>query len=264
MPAPSFNRRSGALSLPTTTTGETTLESLDPAKKILLDLFKVAIETELGPRWVAAAGDTPLAGRDVVADSIDVEPTAELLRHQSTLFPLLCVYRDGEATAEEFSLSIERITQRWGVDYVLGPLDAAGQRKLNAALIAVAKIITEVVKAGGHPEYAMAPGGAQPNQVLIGSGAGTCEFSDVRVVNWTTGQASFAAEGQGPTYWWLTIQLETTEDDGPDDPTLGREELEGGTFTWGTGNEGGVIEELFEDEQTFPEDDDEGGDGDED
>lgn len=251
---PSFNRFSGALHLPTTTTGETTLESLDPAQEILIALFKKAIETELGPRWAAAANGTPLAGHPVVAATLDQEPTQEHLQQEPTKFPMLAVYRTGEVEVEQLSLSIDEVTQRWGVDYVLGPLDVASKRKVGGALDAVAKTINEVVRVGGHPAYGMDQGNVQPKQVLTTSGQGCCDFASVRVVGWSTGQAAFATEGQGPTYWWMTLQLETTEENGRTDPFLGTAPHKAAEFCLGTGNEDGVIEGLFDFESVLIED----------
>lgn len=217
----SLNRQNGALELPTTATGETTLLSLDPALGILLGLLGTAIKTDLGPRWASARTGTCLADRLAVETTLDCEPSPALMREVKAEFPLLAVYRTGETEVTEFTMTVDRTTQRWGIDYVLGPLDAAGHRKLGAALQAVAKIVTEIVRVGGHPSYAIDDNDAGPKQVLIGDQDGCCHFSSVRIVNWSTGQADFASEGQSPTYWWMSMQLETTEDNSRTDDTLG-------------------------------------------
>lgn len=257
MSAPAFNRFVGRLELPTEAEENATLQELDPAKDILISLFRTAIMTELGPRWASARLGTPLADRDPVESTLDVEPTPEILQQERIEFPLLAVYRDGDPESTEFTLAIDRITQRWGVDYVLGPLDAASLRRIGNALHVVAKIVQEVVQVGGHPEHGMDDSGTQPEQVLIGTDENSCRFSSVRVVNWSTGQASFATDGQGPTYWWMTLQLETTEDDGRTEPYLGMPDHEAADFSLGTGTADGIIDDLVEFESSFVEEDDE-------
>lgn len=251
MPAPPFNRRVGALELPTEADVGATLRELDPAKEILIAVFRAAILADLGPRWETARTGTPLADRDPVESTLDIEPTQEIIQQERLKFPLLAVYRDGNAEVTEFTLAIDRVTQRWGVDYVLGPLDPAAIRRIGNALHAVARIVMEVVNVGGHPAYGMDQSGTQPKQVLVGSYEDCTGFSSIRVVSWQTGQASFATDGQGPTYWWMTLQLETTEDDARTDPYLGIPDHQAADFKLGTGNEDGVIDDLVEFESGF-------------
>jgi hypothetical protein len=250
-----FNRTVGKLALPTTDANESTLASLDPAQDILLELFKAAINEDLGPAWDDASTGTTLEGRCPVETIEPFEPTLEFMQQVKVTFPALFVFPMGEPTGREFSLNLSEMTQQWGVDYILGPFKIEDVRKLGGALRVVQKIISEICRVGSHPAYGLDANEVQANQVIVGEGEGTCGFKSFRYVGSTPpGQASF---GEGaPTYWATRIVCESTELGDYTDSTIGTTHS-GLRFFAGTGtgvpeddgtgdDDNGIIEEQFE------------------
>lgn len=205
-----LNRTVGNLVLPTTDTDASTLAALEPGLDILVDLLKTAINNDLEPAWTDAALGTPLEGRAPVQTALPFEPTLPLMREVKVDFPALFVFPLEDPTVEKHTMRIDRITQRWGIDYILGPLKLEDYRKIGGSLRVVQKLVMAICKIGGHPAYAMDDNDVQAQQVLIGEGAGTCGFERFRFVSATPpGQASFG-EGQ-PTYWATRITCEGAE-----------------------------------------------------
>lgn len=203
----SLYEKFGALGLPLADSTAGTFTSLDPGRDVLLNVFAAALNDELAAVWTAALL-TPLENSAPVKTKFGLEPNQDLLGSTKVTFPALFVYRSTETAAtDEHTLWQERITQPWGVDYMLGPLTAGDDRKFRDVLIAAVKIIKLTVRRGGHRAYAETNGVA--NLVLIGPPTG---FSTVRVVNFQLGRASFSEAG--PAYHSLSLRLETTELDG--------------------------------------------------
>lgn len=243
----------GGLTFPVPASVTPTLVSLDPARDILLDLLAAAINFELGARWTQAVTGTLLKDSTTpVADKLPTGPSAEIVKQRKEAWPLLCVYRtEDPATVEQFTLHEDRLTQRWGVDYILCPLDAGDDRRLRDILTAVAKCIVLTIRAGGHAAYQADPDSGLPIAVL---GQGGCGFSSIRVVDFRLGRASFAVNAQqnavgGVVYHAMSMTLETTENTSSvagGDPaldTLG--------VTCGTGNQDGIVADLVIAEEEF-------------
>ncbi|HEY3497135.1 MAG TPA: hypothetical protein VGK73_20695, partial [Polyangiaceae bacterium] len=78
--AQSLYRKFGALQLPLAESSETDLAALDPARDILLDLFAVALNSELAPVWDWPAQMTILQGSAPVQQKLPSLPEPEVLQ----------------------------------------------------------------------------------------------------------------------------------------------------------------------------------------
>lgn len=201
-----------------------TLDPLDPALDTLLGLFQAAVNAELGPAWGTIMATMPAshplraAGPNPINDTLGLEPSPGVMQQRKTGFPLLCVHRTGSAKYDEVAIGggIERLIQNWDVHYILGPLDVGDLEKVNRICVAVTKVVRMVIRRRGHPAY---QGGALqffPAQIgSIGSlGAVTLTGYD------GPGQALFVG-GDGPTYYAVTMHLETAEHTADDVQTFG-------------------------------------------
>ena len=208
-----FYRRFGDLVLPVTSddvADEQLFSALDPALDRLLDLFKVAINVELGGEadsvsttsaWHVARRGTVLESRQPVASTLWCKPTRAVLREREMPWPMLALYRITSEN-DDLTLSQVRTTWTWGLDYILGPLDGAHSRRLSAALTAVQKIIQLTIHNYGHPAY---DGGAAQ---FFADGGGLERFW---IVASQQGPANFGQDGEGVEYQALSMTLRTTE-----------------------------------------------------
>lgn len=181
-----------------------TLISLDSGDGLFAALFKSAINSELGDAWRLAIGGSHASfGSLPVADTLEAEPTAALMTQRKAAFPLLCVHREGEGTFDQLTLYDDRLTQMWAVHYIMGPLDVAGQRKLGDIAVAIAKLISLVVRQRGHKSY----DNGRP-QFFEGKGG----FSSVTVKSMLgPGAARIDGDAESPSYFAMTVMIETTE-----------------------------------------------------
>ncbi len=235
-------RHFGAFEMRADASGITdTLEPLDPGRDVLLALFKQAILSDLGPYWNVARTDTPFAAAAVVQDTWPGPLTPEVVKARKIDWPLLAVYRSGEAAVEQHTLEVDKITQEWAVDYVIGPLSPEDQRKLRDILQAVPKVLRETIRRRGHPDYA--------------SGAlqffeGTGRFAAVNLKSFEVGAAPFAGDS-APLYHAVSCVLETMEIDGP---LAGAEAtLDGMSMSLGlSGPEGTLPDAVSADSEAWP------------
>lgn len=231
----SLFRTFGGLTLPAAA-GVDTLVTLDPARDILTGLLKQAITSELGDAWNAIAPSTALGAAAIVASTLPLEPTPTHLTALKKSLPVLCVYRKGAAPVDLITFSHDRITQQWGVDYILPPLGPEDERKLVDVLPAVAKVIRLAVDgARGHPDY---DSGAL--QFFPGKG----NLARIRVLNYQVGRARFADTDvtDTPTYLACSVTLETWEVSYYRDGSS--TDLDGETFDLGVGDGEGVVPDL--------------------
>lgn len=237
----SLHQRLGSLSLPPdvgTIESAGTLTSLDPARRILADLFRAAINAELAEAWTAAVGnrflpDGPVSSELPVADVLELEPTKAHMQSRQSGFPLLAIYRSGTAEYQPFNMDELRLVQPWTLDWILGPVDIAQKFSLGDMAVAVAKTVALVIRQQGHPSY---QGGA----LQFGDEAsGIASIRMVRHVG--PGIARFAAEESGDSYWAITMELETIEysDMTPGLPLYGP--FDGVDSEYGIGEETGVL-----------------------
>lgn len=201
----------GALSFPIPAgVGTADLTALDPARDILLALLAAAITYELTPAWQVATAGTdltvPVASRLPALDDLDT------MRQRGATFPMLAVARSGDPQlGDEFTLWQNRITSKWTIDYVLGPLEIGNQMKLGDVLTAVNKICAGTIRAGGHKAYATSagPNGTVTAKQVLGPGVGLCGFSTISDPSSIQGAAAFSAGG--PKYHAMTMTVTTTE-----------------------------------------------------
>ena len=201
-------QRIGDLSFPVDATEVTdTLCPLDPARARLTALFKAAINAEFGDVWTTVtdtlSASHPLYGTSPVQDTLELDPSHKTMTERKCAFPLLCVYRTGEGAQEQHTLFIEKFTDKWGVDYFLGPLDVGDVRKLQDICNGIVKLISSVVRRRGHPAY---ESGALQFFPDLGGLAEVTVKSHVG-----PGQAKFAGDESGTVYYALSIILETVE-----------------------------------------------------
>lgn len=209
--ADSLNSSWGALAFPVPAPVDYSLTGLDPARDILLDLLAAALTSELQDAWATAVAGTDLSV-SVVGSKLPALDDLDTMRQRGSKFPLLAVARSGDPqTADEFTLWQGRITTKWTVDYVLGPLEIGNQLKLGDILTAAGKLITATLTNGGHKAYATTAqaGGAASAKQVLGTSPGCAGFSTYWVTSFIAGAASFSQGG--PKYHALTATLQTTE-----------------------------------------------------
>jgi len=239
-------RRFGDFSLPVDSTDVSDgqlFSVFDPALDRLISLFRTAINVELGGEvesvtttsvWRVARTGTTLVESLPVASTLWERPTRSVLRERQLPFPLLAIYRL-EATHDEWTLNIERVTQRWGLDWILGPLTAADARRLTGAMNGVKNVIQLVIRDQCHPAF---EGGAV--QFFRDTGG----LSTFKVVTSQHGLADFGEQAEGHEFYALTMQLESTEldeeVDGADPP------FEGVSLTLGVGGSDGILPTAIE------------------
>lgn len=211
--ADSMYERLGGLELPVrgSSIGQTGLASLDPSRDLLLELFKSAINSELGEAWAKvtqAIGTRKGLGDLPVFDTLPDEPSEQLMQQRKAGFPLLALHRSGAAQYEPFTLEITRLVQPWTLHYILGPLDIIDGRQLKDICVAVGKIVALVVRRRGHQSF---QGGALQ---FFGDAAPTnpSPLTSLRLVSHEgPGQAVFAQENGATMYWAIELRLESTE-----------------------------------------------------
>jgi len=208
-----LNSSWGSLSMPIAAGSGSDLTALDTARDILLGLLSAALTSELGDAWAAVAAQSPnLPIPTPVGSALPALDDLDTMRQRKAAFPLLSVSRSVEPQQEdEFTIWQNRITSKWTIDYVLGPLEIGNQMKMADALTAAGKIIAATIRRGGHKAYATtvidAPSGAVTAKQVLG--VGYCGFSTVGITGFIQGAASFSQGGA--KYHALTMTLQTTE-----------------------------------------------------
>jgi hypothetical protein len=205
----------GGLTFPVAATAVTdSLAALDPARHEMAGLLAAAINGELGAPWAKIVATLPtghiLRNSKPVQDVVELEPDATTLGTRRTGWPLLAVYRQGKATVTWKFEARQTRTQRWNVDYVLGPLALDDVRKVGDILTAAGSVIGYVLMHGyygGHPS-------ASPPVAAYGTGIPwAIPVSSVHLVG-QSGPGYAKAEGMGgeaKDYYGITFEVETTE-----------------------------------------------------
>lgn len=246
--AVSVFQRVGDLSFPVLETDVAdSLLPLDPPRAVLAGLFKAAINSELADAWAkVAAPRFPNFGPLPVADVLELEPSPTNMQQRKAAWPLLCVHRTGEATLDQITLFEERLTQKWAVHYILGPLDIVGERKLSDICIAIAKLIMLVVRQRGHKSY-------QNGALQFFPGTGGLASLWPKSID-GPGQAKFAGDDNGTTYYAMTLTLESTEI--TSDSVDGFGDFDGVGFSVGVGDADQIIPDLLQGDSSVPLEDD--------
>lgn len=184
-----------------------TLKSLDPARRIMADLFKAAIEAEYTEAWQQAtlgmSEASKISSATPVADVLELEPNGAAMQERQAKFPLLAVYRSGRATRETDTFYADKLRQPWTVDWVLGTADVATAYRFGDMAVAISKLIGRCCFLQAHPAYASGAIQFGPEQ------------GNLSTLQWLghegPGQARFAGTADGPVYFAITILLESTE-----------------------------------------------------
>ena len=195
-----------------------TFATADPGQGQLMGLFEAAINAELGTTtagsWYKVCASLP-SGHELyqsitpVANTLELEPTPDIMGTWKSGYPILSVHRTGEALIADHTIERIKRTQPWNVHWVLGPLDVGAQRKLCGALSFIGGVIGQCVKDKSHPAY---ESGALQffSQVDTNTLAQPHTFGSVKVINSAQGQAAFAGE-DAPRFFALTLTLQTVE-----------------------------------------------------
>jgi hypothetical protein len=237
-----LNRSLGELSFPLAPSTASNFAPLDPARDILLELLKAGINAELAPVWSHAANGSVIETALPVQSAHPFEPDPQILQQFKAEFPALFVYRDDDEPHrfDEFTFGHRRLTSRWGIDYILGPFDIGRTGKLRDVLIAVEKIIHQVIRVGGHEAYSATETlSGQPQPVFV-FGEGGCGFSSVELTEFRIWYAPFTPES--PRYLAAFAKLTTTELDGSVD--VGSADFEGARVQL-SGDSAGTVADLI-------------------
>jgi len=244
----SLYARHGALTLPpdVADVGDSPQAALDPGLDTLVNLFATAIAAELGEVFSLAKIGTSLADFDVVQTVLPMASSASVLKRYKVGFPLLCVSRTGEGTYAEFTSGEDILTQKWMVEYILGPLSLDDERKLGSLCVAVGKVISLTIRRGSHPDFqggAIQFGAPYAGDDEIADGSGGARFSSVKLVSQGLGRAPFSDAPDAPEYIGIALVLETVEVETLTDTST---DLDGASFgTLETGGGGGGAEPYY-------------------
>lgn len=205
----------GGMTFPVSASAVTdSLTPLDPSRHEMAGLLAAAINGELGAPWAKIVATLPathiLRGSKPVQDVAELEPDATVLGTRRNGWPLLAVYRQGKATVTWKFEARQTRTQRWNVDYILGPLALDDVRKVGDILTAAGSVVAYTLMHGfygGHPS-------ASPPVAAYGTGIPfAIPVSSVHMVG-QTGPGYAKAEGMGgeaKDYYGITFEVETTE-----------------------------------------------------
>ncbi len=231
----SLFQKFGAFELPAdeTLTADGLPAALDPGRAVLLGLFKQALLSELTAAWNVARVGTVLSAAPVVNSTWPFMPSPQVMRELRTEFPMLAVYRSGEATYAEHTLAIEKLTQPWTVDYVLGPLGVEDVRRLGDVLSAIPKVLGLCIRRRGHPDYAS-------GALQFGDDEG--RFASVALTGYELGPAASAGP-DSPLYYAASVKLVTEELDGYRDGFA--TDLLGASFSTDVGGNDGLYPDLI-------------------
>lgn len=236
-------RRVGSTEFPYSSADILATESAftDPVQELLLAVFKAAIVDEFEDAFHVASGETPLAGKSVVADTWSGLLTPAVMKQRKGVFPLLAVGWDGKAEWAEHTIEIDRCTRKWVVNYVLGPLDVAQAQRLDKLPHKIAVLMQLVIRNRGHKAF--------QNGALLWGDPTVGRPAYISFDSHEAGQASFAGDADSPLYYAMTAQLTTGEDDFD---LNSYEALTGATFTGALADPSGNLADFIEAETEHP------------
>ena len=169
-----------------------------------------------------------------------MEPTLSLV--QEAEFPLLCVYRTGEPAFDHVTIEEERITQDWGIDYILGPLDVDDIPKLGDICGAVGKAVRLVIRQRGHKSYENGALQFYPDQG---------GFATIQLLSQLgPRQASFPDDESETLYFSVNFRVRTTETSNDDLGAFGP--LEAIDYSLGVGDSDEIIPDLVQADSSVP------------
>lgn len=180
---------------------------LDPGHTAILGLLEAAINDELGDAWRGIVGG--LGSGHYLAQATEIKPvgtpstfelTPQLMSQFQAQWPVLAVYREGNPKLEWSSTQYRHWIQEWSVDYAIGPLQAAHIPRVGRFVIAVGRLIDNVIVNGYHPAY---QNGARQ---FYG------QFASLEPIAITgPGIAQSLTDGEPGGYYGLTVTLRSIE-----------------------------------------------------
>jgi hypothetical protein len=140
-----------------------TAANLDSGQDSIIGLLEAAINADVGDAWKAIALELPMTHylkSDELSQSLpvnyttDSEPNPALTTQQRFSWPCLAVWPSGQPESFELTMALPALRQNWSVVYLIGPLDAAWQRKLGRGMCRlVYRSIQRAIWQGKHPAY---------------------------------------------------------------------------------------------------------------
>jgi hypothetical protein len=179
--------------------------NLDTGIATLTALISQAITSEMQTAWSTVVAGLPETSKlktnceRVVGSTIDLPPEPQQLTQTGYAWPLLAVYRSGDPEDNWMTTEIRSSKQEIHVDWILGPMDIASQRRFRGFLLAFLATVREVVRQGRHPDY---DGG---NRQFSGV------FYSLRVLGASHGIAQGLGTDGGGGYYAASVRLEAVE-----------------------------------------------------
>lgn len=204
MPVDSLVGRIGGLTLPLRPADfNGSFVSVDPARSRLLALFRTAINYELSEVWPLATKNTaPLFNKQPVQDTLELEPTKQLMQERKAAFPLLVLHRVGRGDWFEHTLDMDRRDQDWRLYYILPALKTEDMRRIGDVCMVVSEVVRRTIRNHGHKAFE--DGALQWFGDASGIGA-------IKVKSQTIGHASFSEDENAPAFLMIMIELSTSE-----------------------------------------------------
>lgn len=209
--ANTINQRVGVFEFPYSDTDvdDTELTVTDLAQSTLLALFQAAINDELTGVFAKVAAGTALDHDSLPLIPVrDVWPgrwSPQVAKQRKTNFPVLALYRTGQAEWNELTLGTDQLTQKWGLDLILGPLDVGDSQRIERILPRIGVLLQRVIRQRGHKSY-------QSGACLWGVQE-EGSLSSIWIDQQEMGPAQFVGDDGGVTYLGFSAQLTTTEVD---------------------------------------------------
>jgi hypothetical protein len=179
--------------------------SVDVGIATLTALISQAMTSELQAAWTTVVTGLPDTSKlrtthnRVVGSTIDLPPEPQQLTQTGYAWPLLAVYRSGDPEDSWLTTEIRASKQEIHIDWILGPMDVASQRRFRGFLLAFLATVREVVRQGRHPDY---DGGKRQF-------AG--QFYSLRVLGASHGIASGLGTDGGGGFYAASVRLEAVE-----------------------------------------------------
>lgn len=186
-----------------------TAANLDSGQDSIIGLLKAAINADLGAAWDRLVSQMPAShplrnrnGYDLpVMHTTDSEPIPALTTQTLFAWPLLAVWPMGTPEAFELTMSLQALRQDWGVGYIMGPLDAAWQRKIGRGFCRlVYRSIQRAIRCGYHPAY------QNGQRQFFG------QFSEIKTTGCIgPGVVEILDKEKGIGYYGIQVNLQTVE-----------------------------------------------------
>jgi hypothetical protein len=142
---------------------DVTAANLDSGQDTIIALLAAAINADVGAAWQRIVQNLPnnhflmrenLSASQPVNFTTDSEPNPALTTQQLFDWPVLAVWPSGQPEEFELTMAIPALRQNWSIAYLIGPLDAAWQRKLGRGICRlVFRSIQRTIWKGYHPAY---------------------------------------------------------------------------------------------------------------